>query len=192
MTEPKTTRRQILKIGAAAGASAGIAALTGQASAQATATDPARADDLLIYQEGPKKDQPVKAADLKAGTAVWAMVVDPATKKPRDPVKGGVIIVKLASGKIQASSKPNAAGDVVAYSSICTHQGCPTKELGSLGQGKGKIICTCHGSIFDPADNAKVLGGPAPRRLPALPLKVDAGGQLVAKAGFTGKVGAGK
>ena len=192
MTEPKTTRRQILKIGAAAGASAGIAALTGQASAQATATDPARADDLLIYQEGPKKDQPVKAADLKAGTAVWAMVVDPATKKPRDPVKGGVIIVKLSSGKIQASSKPNAAGDVVAYSAVCTHQGCPTKQLGEIGSGKGKITCTCHGSIFDPADNAKVLGGPAPKRLAALPLKLDGSGQLVAKAAFTGKVGISK
>ncbi|MFC3860881.1 ubiquinol-cytochrome c reductase iron-sulfur subunit [Deinococcus antarcticus] len=192
MTEPKTTRRQFLKIGAAAGASAGVAALAGHASAQATTTDPAKTGDLLLYQDGPKKDQPVKAADLKVGTAVWAVAVDPATKKPRDAMKGMVVIVKLPSGTIQASSKPNAAGDVVAYSAICTHQGCPTKELGSLGSGKGKIICTCHGSIFDPADNAKVLGGPAPKRLAALPLKVDGSGQLVAKAAFTGKVGISK
>lgn len=192
MSDSKTTRRQVLKIGAVAGATAGLAALTSQAAAQATATDPAKTDDLLLYQDGPNKDQPIKAADLKPGVAVWAVAVDPATKKPRDAAKGGVVIVKLPSGKIQASSKPNAAGDVVAYSSICTHQGCPTKELGSIGQGKGKIICTCHGSIYDPADNAKVLGGPAPKRLPALPLKVDASGQLVAKAGFTGKVGPGK
>ena len=95
----------------------------------------------------------------------------------------------LASGKVKASSKPNALGDVVPYSALCTHQGCPTKEIGSLGQGKGNIICTCHGSIFDPGDNAKVLGGPAPRRLAALPLKKDDSGQLVAKAAFTGKVG---
>ena len=62
-------------------------------------------------------------------------------------------------------------------------------RIGSIGQGTGNIICTCHGSIYDPADNATVLGGPAPKRLPALPIKLDGGGQVVAKAGFTGRIG---
>lgn len=189
MSESKPNRREFLKLGAATGAAVGLAAVAGPARAQ-TATDPAKAGDLLLYQDGPKKGKPVKAADLKVGAAVWAVAVDPATKKPRDPLKSGVVVVRLASGKIKASSKPNAAGDVVAYSALCTHQGCPTKEIGTLGSGKGNIICTCHGSLFDPSDNATVLGGPAPKRLPALPVKVDAGGGLVAKASFTGKVGA--
>lgn len=189
MSQTPPTRRTFLKLSAATGAVAGAVSLTGQAAAQASASDPAKAGDLLLYQDGPKKGQPVKAGDLKVGVAVWAVAVDPTTKKPRDAMKGGVVLVKLASGKIQASSKPNAAGDVVAYSSVCTHQGCPTKEIGTIGQGKGNIICTCHGSIYDPTDNATVLGGPAPKRLPALPIKLDATGQLVAKAGFTGKVG---
>lgn len=187
MSDAPPTRRQILKLAAVTGAASAVA-VPGRARAQ-TAADPAKAGDLLVYQDGPQKGKVVKAAELKVGVAVWAIAVDPTTKKPRDPLKSGVVLVKLASGKIKASSKPNAAGDVVAYSAVCTHQGCPAKELGSLGQGKGNIICTCHGSIFDPGDNATVLGGPAPRRLAALPLKADATGQLVAKAAFTGKVG---
>ncbi|WP_119672488.1 ubiquinol-cytochrome c reductase iron-sulfur subunit [Deinococcus sp. RM] len=188
MSEACTSRRRFLKLSAATGAAVGLASTLGRAGAQGAASV-AKPGDLLVYQDGPKKGQPVQLADLKVGVAVWTAVADPATKQPRDAAKGGVVVVKLASGKVKASSKPNALGDVVAYSSLCTHQGCPTKELGSLGQGKGNIICTCHGSIFDPGDNAKVLGGPAPRRLAALPLKKDDSGQLVAKAAFTGKVG---
>ena len=187
MNDPKPTRRQILKLAAATGA-ASVMAATGQVAAQ-TAADPARAGDLLVFQDGPKKGKVVKAADVKVGVSVRALAVDPITKKPRDPLKSGVVIVKLASGKIKASSKPNAAGDVVAYSAICTHQACPIQGIGDLGQGKGNIVCTCHGSIYDPADNATVLGGPSPRRLAALPIKVDATGQLVARAAFTGKIG---
>jgi len=158
----------------------------------ATATSPARSGDLLVYAEGSTANTPVKAADLKPGVAVHALAVDPATKTPRDPSKSSLVVVKLNPADIKASSKPNAAGGVVAYSSICTHQGCPAQEIGSLGQGKGNIICTCHGSIYDPRDNAKVLGGPAPRRLAALPLKLSPAGELVAAGTFTSKVGPGK
>lgn len=186
-TPPKsaTSRRAFIKLSAATGA-----ALTlGRHAGAQTASAPAKSGDLLMYQEGPKKGQMVKAADLKEGVAVWAMAVDPATKKPRDAMKSGVVVVRLKPAEIKDSSKKNASGGVVAYSSVCTHQGCPVKEIGSLGQGKGNIICTCHGSIFDPRDNATVLGGPAPRRLAALPLKADAGGDLLAAAEFTGKIG---
>ncbi len=189
MSDTQTNRRTFLKISAATGLAVGATAL-GATPKPGTATSaPAKAGDVLLYQDGPNKGKPVKAADLKAGTAVWAIVADPATKKPRDATKSAVVIVKLPSGKIKASSKPNAVGDVVAYSSVCTHQGCPAKQLGDVGAGKGNIICTCHGSIYDPADNATVLGGPAPKRLAALPLKLDATGQLTAGAPFTGNIG---
>lgn len=183
--KPSTSRRTFLKLTAATGA----AALLGQHADAQTASSPAKSGDLLMYQDGPKKGQMVKAADLKVGVAVWAMAVDPKSKKPRDALKSGVVLVRLKPSEIKDSSKKNASGGVVAYSSVCTHQGCPTKEIGTLGQGKGNIICTCHGSIYDPRDNATVLGGPAPRRLAALPLKTDASGDLVAAGEFIGKVG---
>ncbi|HEX6956036.1 MAG TPA: Rieske (2Fe-2S) protein, partial [Agromyces sp.] len=36
-------------------------------------------------------------------------------------------------------------GEVVAYSAICTHQGCVVAAAGS------KFECPCHGSVFDAA-----------------------------------------
>jgi cytochrome b6-f complex iron-sulfur subunit len=63
-------------------------------------------------------------------------------------------------------------GDFVAYSAICTHQGCTVAYKG------GKLACPCHGSVFDPARGAEVVAGPAPSPLPEIPVKVE-GGEVV-------------
>ena len=47
----------------------------------------------------------------------------------------------------------------------------------------------CHNSEYDPRQGAEVVFGPAPRRLPALPVAI-ADGSLTIAAGFIGKVGA--
>ena len=64
------------------------------------------------------------------------------------------------------------SGDFVAYSAICTHQGCTVAYQG------GQLACPCHGSVFDPAKGAEVVAGPAPRPLPEIPVKVE-GGEIV-------------
>jgi cytochrome b6-f complex iron-sulfur subunit len=63
-------------------------------------------------------------------------------------------------------------GDFVAYSAVCTHQGC------RVAYQDGNLACPCHGSIFDPADGAAVVSGPAQRPLPEIPVKVQ-GGEVV-------------
>ena len=63
------------------------------------------------------------------------------------------------------------SGDFVAYSAVCTHQGC------TVAYKKGQLACPCHGSLFDPADGA-VIAGPAQEPLPEIPVKVQ-GGDIV-------------
>jgi nitrite reductase/ring-hydroxylating ferredoxin subunit len=63
-------------------------------------------------------------------------------------------------------------GDFVAYSAICTHQACDVAYQG------GQLACPCHGSVFDPANGAEVVAGPAPSPLPEIPVKVE-GGEVV-------------
>jgi Rieske Fe-S protein len=63
-------------------------------------------------------------------------------------------------------------GDFVAYSAVCTHQGC------TVAYKNGQLACPCHGSVFDPAKGASVVAGPAPRPLPEIPVKVQ-GGEVV-------------
>ena len=51
-----------------------------------------------------------------------------------------------------------------------------------------RFKCPCHESEFDPSDGARVVGGPAPWQLAALPLKLVDG--VLAVAGpFEGRVG---
>jgi Rieske Fe-S protein len=63
----------------------------------------------------------------------------------------------------------------VAFSGKCPHLGCGFKwrQHKALGQ---VFLCPCHLSIYDAS--GKVLDGPAPRGLDALPVKVSPGGEV--------------
>jgi Rieske Fe-S protein len=84
---------------------------------------------------------------------------------------GGCAAAKGPDGKPILVSQPTA-GQVVAFSAICTHMGCTVNPAGK------QFACPCHGSKYDAATGA-VLNGPAPKPLPAVPVHV-AGGQVVA------------
>jgi Rieske Fe-S protein len=60
-------------------------------------------------------------------------------------------------------------GSFVAYSAVCTHEGC------TVAYRNGQLACPCHGSIFDPAHNARVVHGPARLPLPEIPINVRDG-----------------
>lgn len=56
---------------------------------------------------------------------------------------------------------------VFAYSLVCTHQGCTVALKGKL------LTCPCHGATFDPFNGAKVTGGPAPKPLRSVKVKIS-------------------
>ena len=60
-------------------------------------------------------------------------------------------------------------GQFVAYSAICTHQGC------TVAYRDSQLACPCHGSVFDPANGAEVVSGPAQTPLPEIPIEVQDG-----------------
>ena len=63
--------------------------------------------------------------------------------------------------------------NLYAISRICPHEGCPIKfyhqrsevphPLEMTDFPNPMLVCTCHQSVFDPAQGGKVLDGPAPR-----------------------------
>ena len=71
------------------------------------------------------------------------------------PVGGGTIFADAETVVTQPT-----AGTYKAFSSICTHAGCP------VGQVTDSIVCSCHGSRFSLGDGS-VVAGPAPSPLPA-------------------------
>jgi Rieske Fe-S protein len=80
------------------------------------------------------------------------------------PTSGGVI---LKSDKIVVTR--DAAGDVHAFSAVCTHQGCLVSSVAS-----GTISCPCHGSKFNASTGAPTHG-PAASPLPSVPVTVQNG-----------------
>lgn len=71
------------------------------------------------------------------------------------PVGGGVI---FAPNQVVVTQP--VKGTFKAFSSICTHLGCPVATVSG-----GTINCDCHGSKYAVATGA-VVAGPAPSPLP--------------------------
>lgn len=91
-----------------------------------------------------------------------------------------------SQNKLQNPSDPNSGGmygNLVAYSKICTHAGCPASLY---EQQTNKLLCPCHQSQFLITENARPVFGPATRRLPMLPIGLDEEGFLYAKSDFGG------
>ncbi|MBL7487248.1 Rieske (2Fe-2S) protein [Frankia sp. AgB1.9] len=76
------------------------------------------------------------------------------------PAGGGLILDKAA-----VVLTKDQAGDVHAFSAVCTHQGCTVSEVAG-----GTINCPCHGSKFDVTTGAPVAG---PASTPLPPVKVS-------------------
>jgi len=84
------------------------------------------------------------------------------------------------------ANKGAMLGAFVAYSKICTHAGCPASLY---EQQTNRLLCPCHQSQFLITDNARPIFGPASRRLPMLPLALDAEGYFVAASDYRETVG---
>jgi Rieske Fe-S protein len=146
-----------------------------------------RKGDRLVFAYGDRAGQVIGPGDLvRGGPQQLAFPMDPVTKVIRDgSLLNQVALVRFEPSQLTEETRALAADGVVAYSAICTHQACPI----SMWQAASRtLFCSCHASRFDPADRARVVDGPAPRRLPMLPLETRQGGVVVAGE-FSSRVG---
>jgi rieske iron-sulfur protein len=120
------------------------------------------------------------------GPPLIAYPMDPVTGVVRDGSRlNQVLLVRLEPRDLAEETRARAVAGIVGYSAVCTHTGCDQWEW----EARAKTIkCPCHFSTFDVKDAARVLDGPAPRRLPALPL-TTMDGVLVVAGGFVGRPG---
>jgi len=100
----------------------------------------------------------------------------PAAPKPlavlADLKIGSSVAVKTADGRHLLMTRTSQTA-VVAFSAICTHQGCTVEPDGA------KLACPCHGSMYDAA-TGKVIGGPAPAPLHPVDVTVQNGNVVLA------------
>jgi ubiquinol-cytochrome c reductase iron-sulfur subunit len=140
--------------------------------------------------------RPLTPADIATPGSMITVIPQGHQDDPDALAKAGVILIKFAPGELHiptnydggtlVSTMNWTVDNIVAYSKICTHVGCP---VALYEQTTHHILCPCHQSTFDAANGANVIFGPAARALPQLPLMVDADGYLAAASDFTQPVG---
>jgi rieske iron-sulfur protein len=175
-------RRTILK----AGVGLGILGFAGDGRAQDTSAAMRPKEGDLLVKVDDRKPLPLSPDDIPLSsdqTMAWAM--DPVDKTIRNGERlNRILLARFSPEQLSAETRARAAAGVVAYTAICTHAGC---EVTDWIMDKQFLFCPCHDSTFDPKDNGKVVDGPAPRVLPALPLKI-VDKKLVVAAPFTARI----
>ena len=173
------SRRKVVGIAAAAFA-APWALSPGLAQAQLAP------GDRLVEDDADGTATPLRVSDLTPGKPLLAYPFNAAARAVRsDSRLNKIVLIRLAEADMSAEVKARAAGGVLAYSAICTHQGCEVKTW--VAKDKA-LVCFCHASKFLLLDGGVVASGPAARPLPSLPLSLD-GDQLVIAGSFSAPPG---
>jgi len=181
------SRRTILKSALGVGLSIQFTSLAAGVDDELRKMRP-QAGDSLVFARGDRQGQPVTFQDVPlGGPPVIVYAMDPQTQTVRNGSRlNQVLVVRLAQEGLTEPTRGGAAEGIVSYSAICTHTGC---DVSGWQNERKYFICPCHASTFDPKDRARVVSGPAPRPLAALPLRlVD--GKISVVGSFSGRVGA--
>jgi rieske iron-sulfur protein len=183
---PCMSRRKVLQT-----VTASFAVMSGTAMMKAFADVPADlrpvAGDRLVSINAEGDPVPLKVADISVGSKpVLAWPYDPASKTIRDGSRlNKVLLVRVDVAAMDADTKERSGNGVLAFSAVCTHQGCDVSEW---DKQENAMLCFCHFSKFSPLESGRVVAGPAPRNLPTLPLKLK-GDELVVNGVFSAPVG---
>ena len=177
---PSGDRRKVIKIAAAAGFVLPWALAPGLAHAKPMT------GDRLVEEDAEGTPAALRLADLRPGKPVLAFPFDAAKGEVRNDSRlNKVVLVRFAEADLNAETRARSAGGVLAFSAICTHQGCDVKTWLPKEQ---VLVCFCHSTKFLLLEGGSVASGPALRSLPFLPLSLD-GDQLVIAGPFSAPAG---
>lgn len=162
------------------------------ALAQAQAPDPEslkppQANDVLVHAFGNDAGNVISVDALATDTKqIFAWAMDPASGMVRNGTRlNQLVLIRVDPARMTEDTAARSINGLVAYSGVCSHTGCDVTDWNSEFL---RFQCPCHESQFDPADGARVVGGPAPWQLAALPLK-DVDGRVGVAGEFEGRVG---
>jgi ubiquinol-cytochrome c reductase iron-sulfur subunit len=147
---------------------------------------------LVVYGTG----RPITSAEFSTPGSIISVAPEGFQDDDDAMAKAAVVIIKFRPGELEFTQANHAVANkvvenwtvdnIVAYSKICTHVGCPAALY---EQTTHHILCPCHQSTFEATQGARVLFGPATRPLPQLPMGVDSQGFLIATSDFHEPVG---
>lgn len=145
-----------------------------------------RKGDPLVFAVGANKGQPITHTSIIPGQAALAF---PKGKEIQDNL---TMVIHLNENELEAPTELVWAPEgLVAYSAICTHLGCTVNFSHEAMEGAPypHIHCPCHAALFKPQAGAEVIGGPAPRPLPQLPLMLNDKAEVLAAGPYQEPIG---
>ena len=137
-----------------------------------TAAQAADAPPMLLVDADAEKDfKPLRPSDLAIGKPLLVFPFDAKAGALKNESRlNKLVVIRLPEDQMTAETRARSASGVLAYSGICTHQGCDVKTWMAK---ESVLACYCHSSKFALLDSAKVISGPAPKPLPAVSLAMD-------------------
>ena len=150
MNEKPLTRRKVV-------ASIGAISVTGLIGA-CSRTEEEIAVEQPAIETSPETSAPAEGETASSNGLISVSEV---------PVGGAVI---LSEEKVVITQP--TPGEINAFSTTCTHQGCPVSQVSESG-----IICACHNSVFSTIDGS-VISGPAGRALDPIEVSIQ-GDQVI-------------
>ena len=152
MSGRQVSRKQLLQVGAVIGVgSVGGAVLAGcennQTASTVTTVEETRG---RVPEAAPGQTAIAAVSDVSPNSAV--SYTNAGNELPE-------VLVRLPDGRF------------VAYSAVCSHQGCTVVYRPQIR----KLVCPCHGGVYDPARGGAVLSGPPPLPLAKVTVEVRNG-----------------
>jgi len=149
--------------------------------------EPPREGDVLVHAFGDEAGDVIAAdALLVDSKQIFAWAMDPDIGVIRNGTRlNQVVLIRGDPARMSPETAVRSIDGLVAYSGVCSHTGC---DVTDWNNDFLRFQCPCHESQFDPADGARVVGGPAPWQLAALPL-VAVDGKVGVAGPFEGRVG---
>jgi ubiquinol-cytochrome c reductase iron-sulfur subunit len=190
--EGVSRRRLLIAAGGAAGVTLGVALVVPAASLGPRVGDkvfetPWRRGRRLVDTDG----LAIAADAVTEGTFVNAFPEG----ADRDTIAAPVIVVRIPQAELDLPSdhRAGAPEGILAFSKVCPHAGCAVSmyrhPLYPPTAPEPALVCPCHYSTFDPRRGGTLVFGPAGRKLPQLPLQINASRELEAVGDFYDPVG---
>lgn len=162
------SRREFLKVGGTGAATAGAAIATGGLLSPTTAEAADSSRTTLPYPV----TQVINAKKLAVNKPLSFTYPDKAS--PCQLVRMG----KAVPGGVGPDN------DIVAYSTMCTHMGCPV----TYDTESRNFKCPCHYSVFDSEKSGQMVTGQATENLPRIQLSYDAKTGNISAVGIDGLI----
>lgn len=168
MENVKLSRRCFLKSGGAAAAVVGTTLVVPLQNANAAASAAMAGSTTLPYP---------RSAVGKANS----MPLNQASSFSYPDTSSPCYVIRMGHA-VPGGVGPN--DDIVAYSGMCTHMGCPV----AYDSASRTFKCGCHFSIFDPENGGQMVCGQATEDLPRIKLEYDAKTDSVHAIGIDGLI----